>query len=81
MLTYLSNNASPSDNYIVLGDFNVDNADEGAYKNLLYYPDGGLNGYFYDPKNDPPTKFGSWGQTYWIVLNLIDQTIYTPALI
>ena len=65
LLSYIANNAASTDDYIVLGDFNVDNADELAYKNLLYYPSGGLNGYFYDPKNNPPTVFGSWGQGYW----------------
>jgi endonuclease/exonuclease/phosphatase family metal-dependent hydrolase len=65
LLSYIANNAASTDNYIVLGDFNVDNADEPAYKNLLYYPTDDLNGYFYDPVNNPPTTFGSWGQGYW----------------
>ena len=65
LLSYISNNAASTDNYIVLGDFNTENADELAYKDLLYYPSGSLNGYFYDPKNNPPTVFGSWGQAYW----------------
>lgn len=65
LLTYLHDNASSTDNYIVLGDFNIANADELAYQNLLYYPTGGLDGYFYDSKNNPPTTFGSWGQSFW----------------
>ena len=64
LLDYIENNGLATDNYIVLGDFNVDNADESAYKNLLYYPPD-LNGYFYDPQNYPPTTFGNWGNSYW----------------
>jgi endonuclease/exonuclease/phosphatase family metal-dependent hydrolase len=65
LLSYIANNAASTDNYVVLGDFNTDSADEHAYKNLLYYPSGGLKGYFYDPNNYPPTVFGSWSQGYW----------------
>jgi len=67
LLNYISDNAptSTSENYIVLGDFNTNRSDEGAYMNLLYYPSLGLNGYFYDPQQtDPPSHFGDW-TSFW----------------
>ena len=71
LLDYLSNHPSSMlQNFIVLGDFNTYRSDEGAYMNLLYYPDGGLDGYFYDPRqSDPPDYFANWTSSsfngYW----------------
>ena len=68
LLDYISNNApsSTSENFIVLGDYNINRADENAYKNLLYDPSDGLNGYFYDPLNPPPSPYigGDWGSSW-----------------
>ncbi|HKI77825.1 MAG TPA: T9SS type A sorting domain-containing protein [Ignavibacteriaceae bacterium] len=61
--SYLENDATTStDNYIVLGDFNIKSPDEGAYKNLFV----SQGGYFYDPSN-PSDEFGSsWNTSTFI---------------
>ena len=64
LLDYISNNSSTTlnENFIVLGDFNIDKPDEGAYKNLF----ASQGGYFYDPSNPSGTFGSTWNTSTFI---------------
>lgn len=61
LLNYIAENApsSTSENFIVLGDFNIKEPTEGAYKNLFV----SQGGYFYDPSNPTELFTGTWDQS------------------
>ena len=61
---YIADNApsSTSENFIVLGDFNIDDPTDGGYKNLFV----SQGGYFYDPSNPTEIFTGSWNQSAFI---------------
>jgi Secretion system C-terminal sorting domain len=55
---YIQNNLNSHDNFLVLGDFNIDGPREQAYQELF---DQSNFGYVIDPINDPP----SFSETNW----------------
>lgn len=68
LLDYISNNDPPtlSEDFIVLGDFNIDAPTEGAYKNIFV----SQGGYFYDPSNPSEIFSGDWNQSdFWSYLS------------
>ena len=64
LLDYINNNSSTTlnENFIVLGDFNINKPDEGAYKNLF----ASQGGYFYDPSNPTGTFGSTWNTSTFI---------------
>ena len=62
--SYISDNApsTTSENFIVLGDFNIKDPTEGAYINLFV----SQGGYFYDPSNPAELFTGTWHQSEFI---------------
>jgi endonuclease/exonuclease/phosphatase family metal-dependent hydrolase len=64
LLDYINNNSSTTlnENFIVLGDFNINKPDEGAYKNLFV----SQGAYFYDPSNPSGTFGSTWDTSTFI---------------